>query len=94
MFTGKGTVANDNGVGVGVGAEVILRLGRSIANDINAKCFFDNWLTSLGLLIKLKEVGIWSTGTIMKNRLRNCDMKSDKDLKKDGRESCCQYRSD
>ena len=62
VYTGKGTVANDNGIGVG--GEVVLRLVRSIANDINAKCFFDNWFTSLELLVKLKDVGIWSTGTI------------------------------
>ena len=44
LYTGKGTVVN--GSGLGVGGEVVVRLLRDIPNGLNYKCFFDNWFTS------------------------------------------------
>jgi len=38
-------------------------------------------------LIALKEMGIFATGTIRKNRISNCQLLSDAELKKRGRGS-------
>ena len=35
----------------------------------------------------LKECGIWTIGTIQKNRLGGCKLMSDKQMKKNGQES-------
>src|SRR6218665_3336509 len=36
----------------------------------------------------LQKIGIWSVGTIPSNRLRGCDLQSEKYMKKQGRGSC------
>ena len=56
MYTGKGTVVNERGLGVG--GEVVVRLLRDIPNGLNYKCFFDNWFTSPELLAARKQMGI------------------------------------
>lgn len=43
-----------------------------------------NWFTSVSLLISLKEMGIYATGTVRKNRISKCQLLSDADLKKRG----------
>jgi len=51
----------------------------------NFKVFFDNWFTRFELQILLKSYGIWSIGTIRTNLLRNCSLRSESELKKEGR---------
>jgi len=36
----------------------------------------------------LLKIGVWSVGTIRSNRLRGCDLQSEKQMKKQGRGSC------
>ena len=85
VYTGKGTVVNERGLGVG--GEVVVRLLRDIPNGLNYKCFFDNWFTSPELLVELKQMGILAVGTIGRNRLHGCVFKTDKELAKAGRGS-------
>uniref|UniRef100_UPI00358E4A90 piggyBac transposable element-derived protein 2-like n=1 Tax=Myxine glutinosa TaxID=7769 RepID=UPI00358E4A90 len=85
IYTGKGTVANERGLGVG--GEVVLRLLAEIPKGLNYKCFFDNWFTSPELLVELKKMGILAVATINRNRLRGCVLKTDKELGKAGRGS-------
>lgn len=47
--------------------------------------FFDNYFTSVNLLRELRMVGIQATGTIRANRLMGCNLKSEKELRKEGR---------
>ena len=44
-----------------------------------------NWFTTLEL--QLKSWAIWTVGTVRSNRLRGCPLKSEKELKKEGRAS-------
>nr|XP_039255146.1 piggyBac transposable element-derived protein 3-like [Styela clava] len=85
IYTGKETVENSRGIGVG--GEIVLRLVREMPRGLNYKCYFDNWFTSLELIAELKQMGILAVGTIGKNRLRNCKVKDDKELGKAGRGS-------
>lgn len=71
---------------LGVGGKTVVRLCNTIANPALCTVYFDNWFTSLELLYYLRhERGILSLGTIRKDRLRNCPLSSDKNLKKKGR---------
>lgn len=72
---------------MGISSDVVLYLAKSLPKDKNFKLYFDNWFTSVSLLISLKEIGIFATGTVRKNRIRNCQLLSDAELKKHGRGS-------
>ena len=47
--------------------------------------FFDNYFNFLELLIKLKKYKIWAVGALRKGRMRKCSLKSETELKKEGR---------
>ena len=85
VYTGKGTVVNERGLGVG--GKVMVRLLRDIPNGLNYNCFFDNWFPSPEILAELKQIGILAVGPIGRTRLRGCVFKTDKELAKDGIES-------
>lgn len=71
---------------LGVGGKTVVRLCKTISNPVLATVYFDNWFTSLELLYYLRnEMGLLSLGTIRKDRLRNCRLTNDKDMKKKGR---------
>uniref|UniRef100_A0A8C1TF05 PiggyBac transposable element-derived protein domain-containing protein n=1 Tax=Cyprinus carpio TaxID=7962 RepID=A0A8C1TF05_CYPCA len=82
VYTGKGTVTNERGLGVA--GEVVLHLVSEVPKGLNYKCFFDNWFTSPELIVELKKMGILTVAT-NRNRLRGCTLKSDKELSKAGR---------
>lgn len=77
---------------LGVGAKMVLALCKSIKNPA-CVVYFDNYFTSLELVYLLREnYGIFSLGTVRKNRLRdgNTLLMSDETMKKKGRGSSCQ----
>ena len=45
---------------------------------------FDNWFSTFPLLLKLKNFGIITCATIRSNRIANCSLDTDKELKKSG----------
>ena len=59
----------------------------SLPSGHNFKVFADNFFTSLPLLDVLKERAIWFAGTIRINRMNNCPLLCEKDLRKGGRRS-------
>eukprot|EP00795_Rhopilema_esculentum_P009567 gene9567-17318_t len=69
------------------GADVVMRLCHHLPKDQNYKLFFDNFFNYLELLVKLKEKKIWAIGTLRADRMRGCKLKSEKELKKEGRGS-------
>ncbi|XP_029973972.1 piggyBac transposable element-derived protein 3-like [Salarias fasciatus] len=83
VYTGKGTVTNE--CGLGVAGEVVLRLVSEVPKGLNYKCFFDSWFTSPELIVELKKMGILTVASINRNRLRGCTLKSDKEFSKVGR---------
>jgi len=66
-------------------SDFVLKLCETLPKHMNYKVYFDNWFTSFELQILLKSWGIWSVGTIRTNRLRNCSLKTESELKKEGR---------
>ena len=46
-----------------------------------------NYFTFIELLVKLKEQKIWAVVTLRTDRMRTCKLKSEKELKKEGRGS-------
>ena len=69
------------------GRKSILRLGEEIPKNQNYRVLFDNWFSTLPLLIKLQSMGILSTTTLRSNSIAGCPLTSDKDFKARGRGS-------
>jgi len=61
LYVGEGTSPS---YGLGISSYVVLYLAESLPKDKNFKLYFDNWFTSVILLISLKEIGIFATGTV------------------------------
>lgn len=85
IYAGKQT--NVSASGLGFSSDIVMRLADGIPKNKNYKLYFDNWFSNYDLQLKLKQNGILSTGTVRKNRLSNCTLKSDKELKNKGRGS-------
>ena len=71
----------------------MLKLCENLPANCSHLLFFDNWFSTLPLLLKLKSLGYQTTATLRKNRIAKCPLKSEKDLNKDGRGSF-DYRTD
>ena len=74
-------------------AQVVAKLCQNLPSHKNHNLFFDNWFSTLELMLYLKNKGILAVGTIRLNRLGGCSVSSNKDLKKTGRGSS-DYRTD
>lgn len=85
IYQGKGTGIDPSYAHLGLDGSVVLRLCEELPKGRNFKCFFDNYFTSFTLLRELRMVGIQATGTIRANRLMGCNLKSEKELRKEGR---------
>lgn len=84
--TFRGYQFSEEEMDLGLGAKVVISLCKNVAPC--SAVYFDNFFTSLELVSHLREkYGILSLGTIRANRLRGCELKSDKDLSKSGRGS-------
>jgi hypothetical protein len=71
-----------------LGPKVILVLANTIPNKSLSVMFFDNFFTTPELIYHLrKNYGLLSLGTVQENRLRNCPLSKEKELKKKGRGS-------
>ena len=68
-------------------ADYVMKLCKTLPRDMNFKVYFDKFFNFLELQLKLKELGILSVGTIRNNRARKCILKSEKELKAEGRGS-------
>ena len=64
----------------GLGKSVILSLCQKL-KDTHCFVFFDNFFTSLALLFKLLEMGIYATGIVRANRKNMPILKHDKEMK-------------
>lgn len=53
---------------------VVVRLSQTVLNFVNHIEYFDNFYTSLPLLVYLRARGIYSLGTIRFNRIPNCKL--------------------
>ena len=67
---------------IGASGNIVLQLAEIVEPDQNYLLFFDNWFSSLNLLVALMKKGIYSLGTFRSNRLPGCTFSSDANLKK------------
>ncbi|KAK2712118.1 hypothetical protein QYM36_010971 [Artemia franciscana] len=74
----------------GLGAGMVLNLAGRLQLVEFTKLYFDNFFTSLALLERLSEMGLYRTGTIRSNRLQGARLETDSDMKKRGRGSFCE----
>lgn len=69
------------------GPSVVLKLLETLPRHQNHRVFFDNWFTSIPLCLALKDNGYLCAATLRSDRMLECPLPSDKDLKKTGRGS-------
>ncbi|GFR61503.1 PiggyBac transposable element-derived protein 4 [Elysia marginata] len=67
--------------------ETVLRMTSNVPDNQNYKVFADNLYTSLPLVQKLRERGIYYTGTVRSNRLKGSSLSSKAELKQQERGS-------
>uniref|UniRef100_A0A2C9K6K3 PiggyBac transposable element-derived protein domain-containing protein n=1 Tax=Biomphalaria glabrata TaxID=6526 RepID=A0A2C9K6K3_BIOGL len=87
LYQGAGTGISAENKHLGLGASVVLRLAETIPQNKNYKICFDNYFTGISLIRELRNHGIQSLGVLKSNRLMGCPLRSEKELKKDGRGS-------
>ncbi|KAJ8257577.1 hypothetical protein GJAV_G00187270 [Gymnothorax javanicus] len=69
---------------VGASGNVVLCLAQPIPTQQNYKVFFDNWFTSVPLILTLAQQGIQCTGTVRSNRLPGVNLMCEAELKRTG----------
>ena len=68
--------------------DIVLRLCLYLPKKGNFKLYFDNYFSYPELLLRLRMDWFWAVATIREDRMRGCKLKSEKELKKEGR---CSY---
>lgn len=76
---------------LGACANVVVRLARIIPKNMNYRLYFDNYYTTLDLLQFLAENGILALGTVRRNRITNCKLPTEKEMKKEARGTSYEY---
>lgn len=75
----------------GATSNVVVRLSRIIPRNQNYRLYHDNYYSALPLMIYLAKEGVFSLGTIRKNRLPNCKLPTEIIMKKEPRGSSHEY---
>lgn len=65
---------------LGATANVVVRLSQTIPDFHHHILYFDNFYTSMPLMVYLRARGIYSLGTVRSNRIPNCKLPADKDI--------------
>lgn len=71
----------------GVSGDIVLKLVSTLEQHKHFRVFADNWFSSYAVVKELQQRAFEYTGTIRKNRIPKVVMKSDEQLKKNGRDS-------
>lgn len=79
---------------LGASANVVVRLCRNIPTNEFYRIYFDNYYSSIPLVSYLATRGIYSLGTIRRNRIPNCKLPSEKEMKKVQRGTSYEYVAD
>lgn len=74
-------------------AQVVAKLSLHLPNHVGHKLFFDNWFTTLDLMLYLKRIGIKAVGTVRTNRIHGCPLEDAKVFKSKDR-GHSDYRTD
>ena len=89
LYTGAKSVGTDKCTT----ESVVLRHSEGIPKHNNPYPYFDNWFSTLDLMINLKSMGILATATFRSNRIGSCPLETEAELKKKSRRSSG-YRTD
>ncbi|XP_062141848.1 piggyBac transposable element-derived protein 1-like [Drosophila sulfurigaster albostrigata] len=76
---------------LGASANIVVRLTQSVQSFKNHIIYFDNFYTSLPLMVYLRAKGIYSLGTIRANRIPNCKLPNEGTINKLPRGSMIEY---
>ena len=68
---------------------VVLKLHETLLKNQHFQVYFDNWFSSVSLLLVLKQNGYLASATIRVDRTKKCPRFTDKDLQKQGSGSHC-----
>lgn len=79
---------------LGSSSNVVVRLVRNVPRNLNYKVYFDNYYTSIPLLVYLSTKGIFSLGTVRRNRIPDCKLPNDVEVKKWARGQSCEFVSE
>lgn len=63
-------------------ANIVVRLLREVPRFQNFIIYFDNYYTTVPLVVYLRTQGILSVGTIRRNRIKNCKLPDEKTMQK------------
>lgn len=93
IFSGQeNNISRANGEpDLGAAANVVVRLSRTIPKNIQHKLYFDNYYTTVPLMVYLAENGILALGTVRRNRIPNNKLPDEKMLKKEKRGTSFEY---
>lgn len=92
IYTGQEKLERlDEEPDLGVTSSIVLRLARCIPRHKNYILYHDNYYTALRLMVHLAREGIYSLGTIRRNRLPNCKLPTEASLKNAPRGACYEY---
>lgn len=84
IYVGKNTCKD---YGLGISGDIVISLVENVPTHQQFKVATDNWFSSLSLALALKERGILFVGTVRQDRIGGCCLKSEVELKKNGRGS-------
>ncbi|KAJ8868140.1 hypothetical protein PR048_031949 [Dryococelus australis] len=76
---------------IGASGNVVIRLCREVPRNCNHKIFFDTCFTSLPLVAYFASQGILSLGTARRNRIKNCELPSEDEMKQKPRGTIVEY---
>ncbi|KAK9704002.1 Transposase IS4 [Popillia japonica] len=76
---------------IGATSNVIICLSQIIPNFMHHILYFDNFYTSLPLLVDLRARGIYSLGTVRAKRIPGCKLPTDDEIDKEERGFCVEY---
>ena len=70
---------------LGASANIVFRLASIVHPNVSHILCFDNWFTSVPLVVELAKSKIFTLGTICTNRASGCSFSTDNDMRKRGR---------
>jgi hypothetical protein len=83
IIFGDNLITTEGELGIGASGQTVLNLVASL--EPGTEVFFDNYFASPGLLLELKKLGMPAACTLRANRVEKCPLKSEKELRKEGR---------
>ena len=87
LYQEAGTGISAEHTYLGLGGSIVMRLVENIPRNENFKVFFDNYFTSIALLLELKALGMYSLGVVKSNRMAGAILKPKTAMQKEGRGS-------